>query len=117
MPWEFTNDKPVYYQIIDELVLRIVTGMYQPGDKIDSVRDLAASARVNPNTMQKALQELERLGLIYSQRTTGRFVTEDTQLIQQTKDSIAKYEISTFLERMKKLGLTKEDIAEYISRY
>lgn len=78
MSWQLTADRPIYLQLIEEIELRIVSGMYTVGEKLPGVRDLAAQASVNPNTMQKALTELERQGLVYSQRTAGRFITEDS---------------------------------------
>ena len=82
MSWQLTADRPIYLQLIEEIELRIVSGMYTVGEKLPGVRDLAAQASVNPNTMQKALTELERQGLVYSQRTAGRFITEDSKMIQ-----------------------------------
>ena len=77
MPWKLDSNLPIYTQIIEHIQLDIISGLYQPGDRLPSVRDLAAEASVNPNTMQKALSELERSGLLHSQRTSGRFITED----------------------------------------
>ena len=89
MPWNLDSSRPIYLQIIERVQMDIITGRYQPGDKLPSVRDLAQEAAVNPNTMQKALSELERSGLIYSQRTSGRFITEDKELIHQMKKELA----------------------------
>jgi len=93
----------------------IITGRYQPGDKLPSVRDLAQEAAVNPNTMQKALSELERSGLIYSQRTSGRFITEDKELIHQMKKELAAAEVSAFVAHMKQLGITPEEIRQLLA--
>ena len=76
MPWDLDDDRPIYLQLMERIQQDIISGIYKPGDKIPSVRDLALDAAVNPNTMQKALSELERSGLVYSQRTSGRFITE-----------------------------------------
>ena len=81
MPWELDNDRPIYLQLMERIQHDIISGVYKPGDKIPSVRDLALDAAVNPNTMQKALSELERSGLLYSQRTSGRFITDDEKLL------------------------------------
>ena len=81
--WHLTSDRPVFIQIMEKLKLDIVTGIYAPGDKLPSVRDLAREAAVNPNTMQRAFSELEREGLVYTQRTNGRFITEDITMINQ----------------------------------
>ena len=77
MAWTLDSDRPIFLQIVERIQTDIVSGRYQPGDKLPSVRDLAAEASVNPNTMQKAFAELERTGLVYSRRTSGRFITED----------------------------------------
>ena len=110
MPWNLDSSRPIYLQIIERVQMDIITGRYQPGDKLPSVRDLAQEAAVNPNTMQKALSELERSGLIYSQRTSGRFITEDKELIHQMKKELAAAEVSAFVAHMKQLGLTPEEI-------
>ena len=108
MPWNLTSDRPIFMQIIEIIQLEIISGKYRPGDKLPSVRDLASEAAVNPNTMQKALSELERSGLVYSQRTSGRFITEDVKMIEELKSSLAKEKIYEFLENMQKLGFQKE---------
>ena len=109
MPWDLDNDRPIYLQLMEKIRLDIVAGVYKPGDKLPSVRDLALEAAVNPNTMQKALSELERNGLVHSQRTSGRFITEDENMIQQTKENLAKEQITTFLKKMEQLGFSKEE--------
>ena len=86
MAWELDADRPIYAQLVERIQKEIVSGKYQPGEKLPSVRDLAAVAAVNPNTMQKAFAELERSGLIVTQRTSGRAVTEDTELIGNTRE-------------------------------
>ena len=109
MPWNLTSDRPIFMQIIEIIQLEIISGKYRPGDKLPSVRDLASEAAVNPNTMQKALSELERSGLVYSQRTSGRFITEDVKMIEELKSPLAKEKIHEFLENMQKLGFQKEE--------
>ncbi|MCI9274307.1 MAG: GntR family transcriptional regulator [Clostridiales bacterium] len=109
MTWELKADRPIYLQLIEQIELRIVSGMYNAGQKLPPVRDLAAQAAVNPNTMQKALSELERSGLVYSQRTSGRFITEDEGMIQQAKESLAKEQISAFFEKMQQLGFSRNE--------
>lgn len=109
MPWNLDSDRPIFIQIIERIQMDIISGVYKPGDKLPSVRELAAEASVNPNTMQKALSELERTGLVYSQRTSGRFITEDKKMIDELKTKLAKDIISQFLENMQKLGFQKED--------
>lgn len=107
--WHLTSDRPVFIQIMEKLKLDIVTGNYLPGDKLPSVRDLAGEAAVNPNTMQRAFSELEREGLVYTQRTNGRFITEDTNLIDQLKQQMALNAISQFLKSMQQLGFSGEE--------
>lgn len=104
MPWNLDNDRPIYLQLMERIRLDIIAGIYKPGDKLPSVRDLALLAAVNPNTMQKALSELERDGLVYSQRTSGRFITEDETMIKQLKTELASEHIRQFFEKMKQLG-------------
>ena len=115
MPWNLDSSRPIYLQIIERVQMDIITGRYQPGDKLPSVRDLAQEAAVNPNTMQKALSELERSGLIYSQRTSGRFITEDQELIHQMKKELAAAEVSAFVAHMKQLGITPEEIRQLLA--
>ena len=116
MPCNLDSARPIYLQIIERVQMDIVTGQYQPGDKLPSVRDLAQEAAVNPNTMQKALSELERSGLIYSQRTSGRFITEDKELIHQMKKELAAAEVSAFVAHMKQLGITPEEIRQLLAK-
>ena len=115
MPWNLDSSRPIYLQIIERVQMDIITGRYQPGDKLPSVRDLAQEAAVNPNTMQKALSELERSRLIYSQRTSGRFITEDKELIHQMQKELAAAEVSAFVAHMKQLGITPEEIRQLLA--
>ena len=110
MQWQFSNDAPIYTQLIQQIKVGIVAGVFPPGERLPSVRDLATEAGVTPNTMQRALAELERDGLVYSQRTAGRFVTEDKTMIQQAKRSLAERHIRVFLEAMSHLGFQREEI-------
>ncbi len=116
MQWQFSNDAPIYTQLIQQVKVGIVTGAFPPGERLPSVRDLATEAGVNPNTMQRALAELERDGLVYSQRTAGRFVTEDNTMINTAKRSLAQRHVKTFLEAMLRLGFQKEEIIDLIER-
>ena len=108
MNWHITADRPVYLQLIEHLQLAIVAGEYRPGGKLPSVRELAADAAVNPNTMQKALQELEAKQLIVTQRTAGRTITEDGTMIEVLQKQLAAEQIAAFLRSMQSLGFTKE---------
>ena len=109
MPWELSNDRPIYLQLMERIQMDIVSGKYHAGDKLPSVRDLAIEAAVNPNTMQKALSELERVGLVYSQRTSGRFIDEDKTMIYELKQHLANEHILEFFEKMKQLGFREEE--------
>ena len=116
MAWNLTSDRPIFIQIVERIQADIISGRYQPGDKLPSVRDLAGEAAVNPNTMQKALGELERAGLVFSQRTSGRFITEDTTLIKNLKTSVAQEKMGEFLSLMQTLGLSDDEILTLISQ-
>ena len=116
MQWQFSNDAPIYTQLIQQIKVGIVTGAFPPGERLPSVRDLATEAGVNPNTMQRALAELERDGQVYSQRTAGRFVTEDNTMINQAKRSLAERHVKTFLEAMLRLGFQKDEIIALITQ-
>lgn len=103
MSWNLDSSRPIYAQIIEKVSLDIVSGKYQPGDKLPSVRDLAAQAGVNPNTMQKALSELERENLVHSARTSGRFITEDKDMIEKMREELASTQIKEFLNKMSQM--------------
>lgn len=109
MPWNLDSDRPIFQQIIERIQMEILSGKYAPGDKLPSVRDLAMEAAVNPNTMQKALSELERTGLVYTQRTSGRFITEDSRMIGQLKEEKAREIIRTFLAGMQQIGYDRQE--------
>ena len=110
MSWKFDNERPIYSQLLEILQMQIVSGQYGPGDKLPSVRELAANANVNPNTMQKAFAALEQSGLICTQRTSGRTVTEDTEMIKAVQRDLASSHITQFIQRMKELGFANEEI-------
>ncbi|MDO4313584.1 MAG: GntR family transcriptional regulator [Eubacteriales bacterium] len=110
MTWHLDNDRPIYLQLMERIQMDIISGKYGPGDKLPSVRDLALEASVNPNTMQKALAELERVGLVYSQRTAGRFITEDEELMKNLKREQAAQYLEEFFTNMRHLGLQDEEI-------
>ena len=114
MPWNLDPQRPIYAQIIERVQLDIVTGHYAPGSRLPSVRELAAQAAVNPNTMQRALSELEGSGLIYAQRTSGRFITEDEKLLKKMKMDLATEHIHQFFEQMHHLGFSDEETLELI---
>ncbi|SFP49593.1 DNA-binding transcriptional regulator YhcF, GntR family [Oscillibacter sp. PC13] len=116
MKWEFSSDAPIYAQLILQIKVGIVSGMFPPGERLPSVRDLATEAGVNPNTMQRALTELERDGLVYSQRTAGRFVTEDKAMIDSAKRGLAEGHIKAFLAAMTHLGYQREEIVSLLEQ-
>jgi len=116
MAWILDADKPIYAQLVEIIQMQIVSGQYKAGDKFPSVRDLAAEASVNPNTMQKALAELERNGLITTQRTSGRTVTEDNEMIQKVRTQLADEYIRNFFRMMQKLGYSAEEILSLIKQ-
>lgn len=116
MAWILDDTRPIYLQIEDLIKTNIIAGVYRPGQKLPSVRDLAAEASVNPNTMQKALTELERSGLVYTQRTSGRFITEDTTKMTELKEQLAREQIQLFFKNMKQLGVRKEDIKRLLEQ-
>ncbi|MCI8910294.1 MAG: GntR family transcriptional regulator [Oscillibacter sp.] len=116
MRWLFSNDAPIYTQLIEQIKVGIVTGGFPRGERLPSVRDLATEAGVNPNTMQRAMTELERDGLVYSQRTAGRFVTEDEHMIEQAKRGLAERHIKTFLASMIRLGFRREEILSLLEQ-
>ena len=116
MSWKLNSDRPIYAQINEEIQRRIISGEYSAGQRMPSVRELAAQAEVNPNTMQKALAEMEQKGLLYSQRTSGRFVTEDQEMIEEIKKSLAKEQIIAFVENMRQLGFNNEDILAQVQK-
>ena len=96
MPWKFESDRPIYAQILEQIKERIIVGEYPPGSRLPSVRELATEAAVNPNTMQRAMAELEREGYVVTNRTTGRTVTQK------------------YIEKMEQLGFSREQIVEII---
>lgn len=114
MAWQFRNDVPIYTQLIAQIQQQLVTGVLRPGDRLPSVRDLAAEAGVNPNTMQRALMELERQELVHSQRTSGRFVTEDETRIRALRESMARTQVGEFLDGMGQLGFSLEETLTFV---
>lgn len=116
MSWSFNNSIPIYVQLVEGLKMKIISGEILPGAKLPSVRDLAEEAGVNPNTMQRALAELERENLIFSLRTSGRFVTEDEDMIREMKKEIASQKIDDLFETLVKMGYSRELIGEIVLR-
>ena len=114
MDWNIDNNKPIYIQLVDKLKSKIISGEIPPGAKLESVRNLAEDAVVNPNTMQKALIELEREELVYSKRTSGRFVTDNEERIKRMREEVANREIENLKLILKELGYSEEEIINLI---
>lgn len=117
MSWDFKDGIPIYSQIIEKIKARIVSEVYAPGSKLPSVRELAVDVGVNPNTMQKALAELERSGLVYSMRTSGRFITEDKEVLANMKTELCNEFINDLFSSLNKLGMTNTEIAAAVNEF
>ena len=117
MTWDFKGDLPIYKQLMNKLRMRIVNGTYPPGERIPAVRELAVEAGVNPNTMQRALAELEREGLLLEQRTAGRFVTDDPGALKVLRREMAEEWIRALFEQLARLGLSQEEIVDAVSAW
>ncbi|ETI93704.1 MAG: hypothetical protein Q606_CBAC00326G0006 [Intestinibacter bartlettii DORA_8_9] len=114
MEWKIDNNKPVYIQLVEQLKVKIISGEIELDSKLDSVRSLAADAMVNPNTMQKALAELEREGFVYSKRTSGRFVTDNKELIENERKNLVKDNVKKTLDTLINLGYTNKEILNLV---
>ena len=116
MDFQFDNERPIYLQLADALRKQIVARQFLPGERLPSVRDLALQAKVNPNTMQKALSELEGAGLIYTERTNGKFVTNDGQVIEEARHALASEQARRYLREIKGIGLSPADAVAYLTK-
>ena len=116
MQWKLSDDRPIYVQLMETITAAIASGTLAAGSRLPSVREMAAQAGVNPNTMQRALAELERDGLLYSQRTAGRFVTDQSDRITQKRKELAMHQIRIFLSSMKEMGYTSEQTLNLIQQ-
>lgn len=114
MEFRFDNNQPIYIQLVEQLRIYIISGKISPGDRLPSVRDLAIKAKVNPNTMQRALSELEDDKLISTERTNGKFVTTNVRLIQKFRDKSASIKTKTYLKQMAELGFNRDEIIKYL---
>ena len=114
MDYIFDNERPIYVQLVEKLRLEIVSGKLKIGERLPSVRELALTARVNPNTMQKALAELETEGLVYTERTNGKFVTANKELIEKIKRKLAEEKVNNYIKDMKNIGITYEESIQYL---
>lgn len=111
---KFENNIPIHIQIINHIKILIITGIYKPGEKIPSVRDLALEYKVNPNTIQKSLSELENIKLIYTESTNGKYVTDNKSIINKYKNEYIKTLTNNYINKMKELNLNKDDINEIL---
>lgn len=116
MQWQLRGDRPIYQQLVEILTEQIVSGQLAAGDKVPAVRELAAQAGVNPNTMQRALADMEREGLMYTNRTSGRYVTEDKEMIQKIREQIARDRIAEFLAGMSQLGFSEQEVYRLLEK-
>ena len=116
MELTFDNNVPIYIQLVEYIKIYLISGVFKSGEKLPSVREFATTFKVNPNTMQKALAELESLELIYTERTNGKYVTKDEKLIEKLKDEYALTLAKSYFQGMKKIGLGKGDSIKYLER-
>ena len=116
MEFTFENNIPIYIQLLDYMKIYIISGVFKTGEKLPSVREFAATFKVNPNTMQKALSELESMNLIYTERTNGKYVTKDKKVIEKLKDEYATTLAKSYFQGMKRIGLGKADSIKYLER-
>ena len=116
MQWNIRDDAPVYAQLVEHIKLAIISGEFKLGERLPSVRELSADAGVNPNTMQRAFAELEREGLVLTQRTAGRSVTEDASKVEQTKRQLAAAAIQTFWINMRRLGFLPKEALQLLQQ-
>ena len=114
MEFVFENNIPIYIQLLDYIKIYLISGVFKPGDKLPSVREFATTFKVNPNTMQKALAELESMNLIYTERTNGKFVTTDEKVIEKLKDEYAITLAKSYFQGMKRIGLGKAESIKYL---
>ena len=114
---EFKDNIPIYFQIEQYLYRQIAMGKIKAGEKIPSVRKLALELTVNVNTVQRALQEMNAQGILYTKRGEGIFVTEDTELLAKTKQALINNELDEFVQNMKKLGVKEDSLVSVLENY
>ncbi|SDB17864.1 DNA-binding transcriptional regulator YhcF, GntR family [Streptococcus henryi] len=117
MSWKFDEKSPIYAQIAQHIKMQIISQEIKSGEQLPTVRELAEIAGVNPNTMQRAFSELEREGMVYAQRTSGRFVTDDKELIVQKRNELAELELKNFVDNMTKIGFSIKEILSVLNTY
>ena len=114
MEFTFDNNIPIYIQLLEYMKIYLISGVFKCGEKLPSVRDFATNFKVNPNTMQKALSELESMNLIYTERTNGKYVTKNQEIINRLKDEYALTLAESYYNGMKRIGLGKADSIKYL---
>lgn len=114
MEFTFDNERPIYIQLVEHFKIYIISGKISPGERLPSIRDMAINLKINPNTLQRGLVELENEGLIYTERTNGKYVTNDIKLINTYKKDYAKDKVIKYFDDMKELGFNKEEALSYI---
>ena len=117
MGWKFENDRPIYLQIVEQVKNFIISGEYAAGQRLPSVRDIAAEAKVNPNTVQRALAELENCGLVYANRTSGRYITDDAKLIEKMKSEYADKLVKNVCESLAKIGFNSKQVSDMVTKH
>lgn len=116
MNFEFDKNTPIYLQIEEQIKINIITNKYKPGDKLPSVREFALILKINPNTINRALLELEEQGFIKTYRTSGKYITEEKEIIELEKQKYKKLLLNDFLKQVKKINMTKQEIIDLINR-
>jgi len=114
MEYVFENERPIYIQLVEMIRIDIVSGKFKKGQRLPSVRELALTMKVNPNTMQKALVELENEKLVYTERTNGKYVTQDEKLIEKAKKELAQEKVNNYLNSMKSIGISYDSAVRYL---
>ncbi len=117
MDYVFDNERPIYIQLVEMIRIDIVSGKFKKGQKLPSVRELALIMKVNPNTMQKALVELENENLVYTERTNGKYVTQDEKLIERAKKELAREKVNNYLNSMKSIGINYDSAVRYLQEF
>ena len=117
MAWKFDEKSPIYLQIANHIKMQIISQEIKPGQQLPTVRDLAEEAGVNPNTMQRAYTSLEQENMVFSVRTSGRFVTEDLQLIEEERHKLAQTELKSFIDKMTQFGFSKDKLVTVLDQY
>lgn len=114
---EFQSSKPIYMQIVDKLIIDILTDKQKAGDKLPSVREMAVVMGVNPNTIQRTYSELERMNIVETRRGQGTFVCDNTEMLKKFRESMQDEIIESFIGKMEEIGIKKEDMIMLLQKY